>query len=175
MFIFVDPITDQEWHIDSIDGVSSLPTGCVMLTESEIASRRQVNLSDSKILANTEIDIQAGLTRLKYITDVPGQAETYLQKAQDATNYKVANYPSDNITNYPYVAGYAIALYGATPTPLQYQTAADIILEMQAAWIAKGAQIEQARSTGKVLVEMASTIDAINTARITTIAALNVL
>jgi hypothetical protein len=152
MNIYIDPATGQEWHLDDISMESLLPSGSVRLSDSEVMARRVGALSDAQIAACNAIDTQAGNTRLKYITNVPGQAETYLQKAQDAAIYKAASYPSANIADYPYVRGYAIALYGATPSAAQYQAAAADILATQAIWIAKGAQIEQARSTGKVAV-----------------------
>lgn len=121
------------------------------------------------------IDIQAGNTRLKYITDVPGQADTYIQKAADAAAYKTAGYPLASLASYPWVQAEAIAINGATPTSAQAQAAADSILTTQTAWIAKGTAIERERRIGKIAVAAATTIAAINAAMNTAITILQAL
>lgn len=125
--------------------------------------------------ANNAIDAQAGVTRAKYITTVPGQSETYLSKAADAAAYKAAGYPFASIPNYPWVQAEAVAINGATPTAAQAQAAADSILAAQAAWIAKGAQIEQARRTGGTAVSAATTVAAVQAAQAAAITALQAL
>lgn len=132
-------------------------------------------LAQSQAVANAAIDVQAGQTRLKYITDVPGQADTYTQKAADAAAYKAAAYPVANIANYPWTQAEGIAINGATPTAAQFQAAADGILAQQAAWVAKGAAIEQARRAGKIAVGAALTVAAVQTAQAAAIAALQAL
>lgn len=123
-----------------------------------------LNLSALQNSAYAAIDNAAGVTRAKYITDVAGQAETYIIKAQDAAAYKAASYPSASINSYPMVKAEAIAISGASPTATQYQSAADGILATQASWIAVAASIEQARRAGKISVgaatDYASTISA---------------
>lgn len=148
---------DMQSKVHFLDNAASsrlLPPGCVPITDAEAHALQNPPsvLADVQAAACNAIDAQAGVTRSKYITVVAGQAETYLQKAQDAANYKAASYPSANIASYPYVNGYAVALYGTAPSAAQYQAAADDILATQAMWVAKGAQIEQARSAGKVAV-----------------------
>lgn len=122
--------------------------------------------------ANAAIDVQAGQTRLKYITNVPGQPDTYTQKATDATNYKAAGYPLASLANYPWVQGETFALYGTAPTAAQAQAAADGILNVLSTWTAKGAAIEQQRRAGKISVGNATTVAAVQTALQNAIAAL---
>lgn len=135
------------------------------------------NVAGAQVAANAAIDNQAGLTRLKYITDVAGQSETYLSKATDAINYKAAAYPFASIASYPMVQAEGKAIYGATPTPTaaQYQAAADGILTQQAQWIQLAAAIEQQRRAGKIAVGAASTVAAVQAAQQAAIAALAAL
>lgn len=123
------------------------------------------SLADAQTAANAAIDAQAGATRLKYITDVAGQSETYLSKANDAAAYKAANYPSASIANYPFVQAEGKAINGATPTAAQYQAAADGILATQAQWIALAASIEQQRIAGKLAVQAAGTVATVQAAQ----------
>lgn len=111
-----------------------------------------VALAATQESACRAIDAAAGNTRLQYITDVPGQSETYLEKGQDAVNYKAAGYPAANIASYGWVAGYARSVYGATPTAAQYQAAADTIITLRGQWVVVGQMIEEARSAGKEAV-----------------------
>lgn len=121
------------------------------------------------------IDGQAGQTRLKYITDTPGQADTYTQKGSEAAAYKAAGYPYAGIASYPWTQAEAVAINGASPTAAQCQAAADGILAQQAAWVAKGVAIEQARRAGKIAVGAATTAAAVQTAQAAALAALQAL
>lgn len=154
----------------------------VPLSDAELSARQAEeaafvagSVDRARAAALRAIDNQAGVTRIKYITPVAGQAETYLAKANDAQVYKTAGYPAASIANYPLVQAEAVALYGATPTAAQFQAAADGILATQSQWIAKAAQIEQQRRAGKIAVTAAMDVAAINAARDTAIAALVVL
>lgn len=133
------------------------------------------SLSLAQGQANAAIDAQAGATRLKYITDTPGQADTYTQKAADAAAYKAAGYPFANIASYPWTQAEAAAINGAAFTAVQAQAAADGILGMQATWVTKGASIEQARRAGKIAVGAASAVSAVQTAQAAAISALQAL
>jgi hypothetical protein len=156
----------------------SWPAGLTQLTAAEITAFQAAQtptLAQAQAAACAAIDQQAGITRLKYITDVPGQAETYTAKNADAAAYKAAGYPSASIANYPWVQAEAIAINGATPTTAQIQAAADGIIATAAAWVAKGASIEQARRAGKVAVGATSTVAAAQSAQAAAIAALQAL
>ena len=132
-------------------------------------------LADAQNVAYSAIDAQAGATRSKYITTVPGQSETYMSKAADAAAYKTAGYPFASLANYVWVQAEAIAINGASPTSAQVKAAADGILAAQAAWIALGAQIEQARRAGSVAVAAALTAAAAQSAQAAAISALGAL
>jgi len=107
--------------------------------------------------ANTAIDAQAGATRLKYITDVAGQSETYLAKTKDAAAYKAAAYPFASIASYPMTQAEGKAVYGSAPTAAQYQAGADYIIATEGQWVALAASIEQQRRAGKIAVNAATT------------------
>jgi hypothetical protein len=132
-------------------------------------------LSDAQNSAYAAIDAQAGATRSKYITTVPGQPETYMSKAADAAAYKAAAYPFASIANYLWVQAEAVAINGASPTSAQVKAAADGILAAQATWITLGAQIEQTRRAGAVAVAAATTAAVAQSARDAAMAALKAL
>jgi hypothetical protein len=102
------------------------------------------------------IDAAAGAARARYITVAAGQEATYLLKDQQARAYKAAGYPFATLASYAYVQAEAMAINGATPTAAQTQAAADAIINQADAWLAKGAQIEQQRITGKRAVTAAA-------------------
>jgi len=132
-------------------------------------------LADIKLAAHSVIDAQAGATRRKYITDATGQDATYLQKAAEAKAYVAAGYPAAAIASYPMVRAMARSTYGPTPTAAQCQLAADYIVATEAAWVQKGADIEEARLAGKDAVAAAQTAADVQTARTAAIAALAAL
>lgn len=133
------------------------------------------SLTQTRTDAGNAIDAEAGHARAKYITTVAGQSETYMAKAADATAYKAAGYPFASLASYVWVQAEAVAINGATPTAAQAQAAADSILAAQSAWIALGAQIEQARRAGGVAVAAATTVAAVQSAEAAAIAALQAL
>jgi hypothetical protein len=133
------------------------------------------SIAGAKALAYDAIDTQAGATRSKYITTVPGQSETYVSKAADAAAYKASGYPFTSLASYLWVQAEAVAINGVSPTSAQAKAAADSILAAQAAWIALGAQIEQARRAGSVAVAAAGTVAAVQAAQAAAIAALGAM
>jgi len=130
------------------------------------------NVAIERISAHAAIDAQAGTTRRKYITDATGQDATYLQKAAEAKAYVAAGYPSASIASYPMVRAMARSKYGPTPSAAQCQLAADYIIATEAAWVQKGADIEEARLAGKDAVTAALTVADVQTAQTAAIAAL---
>lgn len=157
----------------AVDSIADIDTATE--TFSDVQPVLVPSLVDAQAAANAAIDAQAGTTRLKYITDVAGQSETYLSKASDAAAYKAAGYPSANIASYPMVQAEGKALNGATPTAAQYQAAADGILAQQQQWIALAAAIEQQRRAGKIAVGNAATTAAVQAAQQAAITALQAL
>jgi hypothetical protein len=66
----------------------------------------------------------------------------------------------------------ARSTYGPTPTAAQYQLAADYIRATELAWAQIGADVEEARLTGKNAVTAAQTVADVQTAQAAAIAAL---
>lgn len=191
-FITIDGSNGVTGLYTDAPGYAPVPVGAIQISDVDADTLRHNPLANYQYVAGVlslkppsipsmqaeayaAIDAQAGATRLKYITDVAGQSETYLTKATDATNYKAAAYPSASIVNYPMVQAEAKAIYGATPTPAQYQAAADGILAQQAQWITLAANIEQQRRGGKIAVGNATTVAGIQAAQQAAIAALQAL
>lgn len=160
----------QGWR--SVDSAADCLASETFSTTQPLLVTTLVQAQASAYLA---IDNQAGTTRLKYITDVAGQSETYLSKASDAAAYKAAAYPVASIANYPMVQAEAKALYGAMPTTAQYQAAADGIITTQAQWTVLAAAIEQQRRSGKIAVAAATTLTAAQAAQAAAITALSAL
>jgi len=111
----------------------------------------QRSLSGYVVEAKSSIDNKAGEVRLRYITDVAGQAATYNEKLIEAEAWAAATDPL--VEDYPYINAESIAT-GVTP-----DVAAATIIATAEAWKAKGAQIEGARMKGKTDVNTATTLD----------------
>lgn len=113
---------------------------------SEVKKARLAKLSFDAL---EQIDQAAGTVRLRYITSVPGQAETYQRKEQQAREWKAAGYAG---TPPVFVAAEAAAL-GQDPVDV-----ADYIIETADQWgNFKGPQIEATRRKWKVAIEQAGT------------------
>jgi hypothetical protein len=121
---------------------------------------RKVSLDAIKEQAAIDIDNQSGLTRSKYITDVPGQAATYLLKADQATKYKDANYQGD-------VPG--LVQSEATARGISAQLAADVIITEQNQWIALATMVETVRRLGKENVKKATSPQEVEDIRLQTV------
>lgn len=122
-------------------------------------------LNEVQSAALSAIDAAAGAARARYITVSAGQEATYMLKESNARDYQTAGYPAASVAAYPMVQAEAEAIYGATPTAAQIQSAADAVVAQADAWIAKAAQIERARIGGKRAVAAASDLAAVAAAR----------
>jgi len=111
-----------------------------------------------KAEAKISVDVSASTQRAKYITIGYGQEMTYLQKLQEAEDYKTAGYPAD-MTGYEFVEAEKNAIAGTG------QDAADSIIATAAAWKVKGIAIEEERRTGKIAVDAAADVAAVESAR----------
>ena len=118
---------------------------------------RKVSLDDIKAQAAIDIDNQSGLTRAKYITDVPGQAARYLLKADQATKFKAANYQG---------AVPGLVQSEATACGISAQLAADAIIAEQDQWVALTTGVETIRRLGKENVKKATSPQAVETIRL---------
>lgn len=108
-------------------------------------------LDELKLAAAIRIDNIAGETRLKYITEVPGQNATYTAKLEDAKLFVAAGYPAD-ATPYVWVN------MEATKTGLSATVVADRIIYTANLWATVGAQIEGERIAAKSVISSATTV-----------------
>lgn len=132
------------------------------------AENESAHASTQRIDALSAIDDAAGRARLKYITSVPGQSETYQRKEQQAREWQAAGFAGNPPS---FVNAEAIAL-GADP-----QAIALNIIALAEYWSnIKGPEIEAVRLKGKADVTAAGQdLGAINAALSATIDALGVL
>lgn len=93
--------------------------------------------------AKSDIDIAAGAARSRYITTVPGQSETYTEKAAEAKRYLADNPSSDVAVDYPWVAADSEA-FGVS-----FRIAAEAIIEKHNQWKTLGSTIEMIRLRAK--------------------------
>lgn len=112
------------------------------------------NANTTRLLVDSlaTIDTAAGNTRLKYITSVPGQSETYQRKEEQARAWQATSFAGDAPS---FIAAEATAL------SISAQALALQIIALADYWgNVKGPQIEAARRKAKVAIESAGTDDA---------------
>lgn len=100
------------------------------------------------------VDEEAGRARLRYITSVPGQAETYTRKEQQARDWAAAGF-----------AGAPPSFIAAEAAALEREPhiVAQEIIDLADYWgDVKGPQIEATRRKWKVRIAAAESVDAIN-------------
>ena len=101
-----------------------------------------------KATALSSVDNIAGYSRLRYITSVPGQSETYTLKERQAREWTAASYAGDPPS---FIAAEAAAT-NVTP-----QALCQLVIELADFWSnIKGPQIEATRRKWKVAIEAAS-------------------
>lgn len=123
-------------------------------------------IEDVRAAALRTIDEAAGAARARFITAEPGQESVYQLKREAAQAFKAAGYTGD-------VPAFIQA--EATAQGMTAQEATDFILDTAAAWIAVAVQIEQLRQAGKVGTRAAQSVQAIETIRDDTLAALDLI
>jgi hypothetical protein len=137
----------------------------------QLSKHPTATLDDQKASAKWDVDRAAGRARSRYITVVPGQAETYQSKAMDAAAF-LATSPdpaAPAAPGHPWVEAEAEA-QGMLPVP-----AAQFVLQTQAQWASLGALIEKIRLQTKNAVTASGTIQAVIAARNAGTAALDAL
>lgn len=108
-----------------------------------------VSLQDLKAKAAARVDYLAGQARLRYITDVPGQAETYQAKATEAKEWSTLGFTGEPP---PFIRAEA-SRRGVTPSALAQE-----ILDLATLWSTeKGPEIEAARIYWKSTTRAAQT------------------
>lgn len=101
-----------------------------------------------KSLALDQVDSAAGYARLRYITSVPGQAETYAKKEQQARSWAAESFAGEPPS---FIAAEAQALN------VSAQSVALEVIGLADYWSnIKGPQIEATRRKWKVAIEAAS-------------------
>ncbi len=143
-------------------------TALTTAEQTAYAATQVTALASAKQAAANSIDTKAESVRLKYITNGAGQAAVYIEKAEQATDYVAAGYPTD-LSTYPFIHAEVDAT-GNTAT-----VCANNILAQKSAWITKGADIERQRLLGKANVTAATSIAGVATVTQTAIAALDAL
>lgn len=114
-------------------------------------------LPNTRTLAQERIDRLASEARGRHITTGTGQEATYQLKADEAAAYIAAGRPADT-SAYPLLTAEATAT-GATVSDL-----ADAVRLMRQQWVQLAAYIEGARMGGKVAVQAATDLPAIEAA-----------
>lgn len=132
-----------------------------------------LNLDRVKARTASQIDRAAGETSVRYITNRPGQEATYLRKAEQARAHKAAGYPAD-LVPYPLLQVELDAIHVSMPAATGQQVT-DYILQTEAIWALKMAEIERARRIGKEKVRVSTTEAAVIAARDEAIAALGAM
>jgi hypothetical protein len=135
-------------HEDGFSNPVFSPDGVMLLAEAV------PTLDELKAAAHNEIDVAAGNSRMKYITVVPGQEATYLEKAKDAEKFIADGLPAD-LTPYPWLKAEKEAIGGETSA----QFIAEGILTQRAQWAVVGSAIEKERRSGKIKVTAATTAE----------------
>jgi hypothetical protein len=117
------------------------------------------------------IDAAAGEARRRYITDVTGQQAVYLTKLAEAQAY-LAGF----VNGSPTVAAGPYIVAEAEARGITHQQQAELVAGVAEAWNGVlGPAIEAARMAGKLAVEAAQTIEAIDAAREAAVASLNAI
>lgn len=111
-------------------------------------------LGDVKADALVLVDDLAGAARLRYITSVPGQAETYAKKEEQARTWAAAAFAGDAPS---FIAAEAAALNRSA------QAVAEEVIGLADFWAnVKGPQIEATRRKWKVVIESSTDLSAVD-------------
>lgn len=114
------------------------------------------DINASRGVALESVDTMAGQARLRYITSVPGQAETYAKKEQQARDWAAASFAGDAPS---FIAAEAQALN------VSAQSVALEVIGLAEYWSnIKGPQIEATRRKWKVAIgsaQDAATVDSL--------------
>lgn len=153
-------ITNQVWQ----DMLAGQAAGNLIVADATGHPTLQAPAAPTLVQVQTEalanIDIAAEELRALYITASPGQVATYILKYNEAIAFQTANYTGT-------VPGLIQSEMTATNATAQVATTA--IINQYNAWTALAAAVETVRRTGKVAVQAAATVDAVNTAVTTAI------
>jgi hypothetical protein len=123
-----------------------------------------------KAVASDTVDKKAGEVRLRYITSVPGQAETYLMKSTEAKEIKAGGYSNVNLSSYPMIKAEMDAT-GIQDVAIVCET----IIQTELQWKYLAAIVERERRSGKIEIALAGDVTMVYTARDTAVASLEAI
>lgn len=110
-------------------------------------------VSSMKLAMLTQVDAAAGRARLRYITDIPGQTETYRVKEDQARMWKAAGFMGEPPS---------FIKAEATATGKPPQVIAENVLAAADFWIeSKAPEIEASRQKWKLVVSQQTEFDAL--------------
>jgi hypothetical protein len=137
------------------------PTDHVEVTSGEFNTLLGIiaDLSAAKDAAKGAIDKRAGETRLKYITSVPGQAETYMMKSDEAAKIKAIGY--ETFTTEQIQNAYPVVFAEMSATGAGLVVVCETILGTAQAWRVIAANIERERRQAKIEVDGCSNVSEI--------------
>ena len=130
-----------------------------MKTLSRSIQSTTAELEAAQRAAIAAIDARAGAARSLYITVVPGQEGTYLVKRAEAAEIIAGGQEPADLTPYPHIAKRMGSVDGTTALEV-----AATVLAMSDAWMAVGAEIDDARLRAKEAVRAATDQAAIDAA-----------
>lgn len=116
----------------------------------QVEADAAADLAAAKSAAVAAVNGAAGLARLRFVTDAPGQSMTYAAKQAEALAWIAAAQPAD-LTDYPWLAA-EVGITAPTAAAL-----ASLWLTMAAQWAAAGSQIEAVRMTAISAIGAATT------------------
>lgn len=153
------PVIDEPPLVEETKAVARKPEAEWELTDTGLrVTYTVVDRSDDDILlllagareqAVARVNLEAGAARTRYITAIPGQEGTYVEKAREARAY--AEDPAPTPARYPYLAAEA-AHTGST------LDAVAVLVRMTAdAWTSVNAEIEGLRQGALARIKAAAT------------------
>lgn len=114
------------------------------------ATEETITFETAKDEAQQSIDIAAGLARKRYITDIPGQAEVYREKYEQALDFL----SSSGQVRY---ADYPLLDVESKILDIPMKNIAENVVKCRSVWMTKIAAIESLRLSGKYNISHCTT------------------
>ncbi|MBB6191505.1 hypothetical protein FHS51_001732 [Sphingobium wenxiniae] len=147
------PACDAEHRVEESQPVLS---GGRWVQTWQVVARSAEELAAHQAALLAQVDSEAGAFRLHFITETPGQAQTYDAKATEAAAWTAAADPQPQ--DFPFLSAEAAAC------AMTIGEVAAIITATTAQWTALAARIEGARMAAKRAIQAASTFAAMDAA-----------
>ena len=139
-----NPQPIEGWLYNPVTGLFSKPTDDRIL------------LHKAQLDGKKEIDSAAGIARLKFITDVPGQVEVYREKYEEAIDFLSSKQQVD-YSHFP------LLKLEANIMNLPMKNIAEFIIKKRVNWITKISIIESIRLSGKRRIDVCTSIRDVQT------------